>query len=979
MTSPVTLCYAPAVIGMARSAPKNLLKRAELEASDAGVSAGAVSLVELELHLLASDPNDTLRQQLHLAVAQWDSTTEATWATGTKSRTLERRVVVEVALGLDDRTAAVFRQLFPVTLEGSTVISDTFDAWYRKDGTREQGFYYGAYSNYLQNEQGWPSESMTNLDEATSQVVERLSDPTRPDSYQAKGLVVGYVQSGKTANFTGVIAKTIDAGYRLVIVLTGTLDLLREQTQRRLDMELVGRENILRGINPDDPDSAENVDYLDDPDWLAGKFLTHGDLPSNMGAADIVRLTTHHFDYKSLKQGITAIEFEKEIRSKPFFDPVNLQGSKTRLVVVKKNKAVLTKLVKDLKSIAGRLHEIPAIIIDDESDQASVNTTDPKKSTNGQVERTAINKLISQLLAMLPRCQYIGYTATPFANVFIDPSDSEDVFPKDFLVSLDRPPGYMGVSDFHDLESEIDVSDRNFGNSNESAHVRSLRGQGADRNRELASAIDAYVLSGAIKLFRSSLGAVKPFKHHTMLVHETVKQIDHSELANTIEALWMANSYTTSQGLEKLRFLYDTDFCLVSAARPDGPMPQTFDELKSFVGAAAAKIAESGSPVIVVNGDKDIEQEKLDFDQRPIWRILVGGTKLSRGFTVEGLTVSYYRRKTKQADTVMQMGRWFGFRNGYRDLVRLYIGREEPDQKGTVDLYEAFEAVVRDEEHFRSQLKQYAGIVDGRPLLTPAQIPPLVAQHLPWVKPTARNKMFNAELKIRRSPGTPVSPIAYPNDKEGLAWNYEHLLPLFAAANDRRTLVAPAAAGRSRTTFEALIGTVSTEVFLSALTKLRWVSEHYFAPDLRYFEELRNQVDDWVVIAPQLGTRGTIAVLPEVGARSVMSRNRSRGDTFQNFSDPKHRPIAQRIAQAITSYSDPVAESLVQQRRGAVVLYPVVETDKTQLTQGCQLSAGEIVMGFVAVSPASATSSGSRLIEFVTKNKSLNAAVVPAT
>ena len=157
-------------------------------------------------------------------------------------------------------------------------------------------------------------------------------------------------------------------------------------------------------------------------------------------------------------------------------------------------------------------------------------------------------------------------------------------------------------------------------------------------------------------------------------------------------------------------------------------------------------------PVLIVNSDKDIQdqQEALDFDKGRVWRILVGGTKLSRGFTVEGLTVSYFRRKAGQADTLMQAGRWFGFREGYRDLVRLYIRRDHK-----VDLYEAFEALLLDEEAFRDELGKYAGLdEDGKPIVEPRQIPPLVSQHLPWLKPTARNKMFNAVVKARASVGT---------------------------------------------------------------------------------------------------------------------------------------------------------------------------------------------------------------------------------
>lgn len=407
-------------------------------------------------------------------------------------------------------------------------------------------------------------------------------------------------------------------------------------------------------------------------------------------------------------------------------------------MVVKKNKSVLTKLVKDLKQIHGLLGELPVLIIDDESDQASVNTSNPKRWEKGRAERTAINSLISQLLELLPRAQYVGYTATPFANVFIDPSDVEDIFPTDFLISLPRPAGYMGVQDFHDLDKPVSNGERTCADSRELAHVRGIHDASNDRLQE---AMDAFVLSGAMKLFRAADGTPEaPFRHHTMLVHESVKKDDHAELALRINSMWHEAGYASMAGHDRLAALFADDFSRVSEAHAGGlPTPSSYDELRPYVSRARQLIGQGGRPVIVVNGDSDryFEQLGLDFDRTPrVWKILVGGTKLSRGFTVEGLTVTYYRRTTQQADTLMQMGRWFGFRPGYRDLVRLYIGRNEPlGKSGTVDLYEAFEAICRDEEDFRGQLARYAELIDGKPQLTPAQIPPLVSQHLPGSGP----------------------------------------------------------------------------------------------------------------------------------------------------------------------------------------------------------------------------------------------------
>ncbi|XGU20793.1 Z1 domain-containing protein [Rhodococcus sp. 3Y1] len=179
-------------------------------------------------------------------------------------------------------------------------------------------------------------------------------------------------------------------------------------------------------------------------------------------------------------------------------------------------------------------------------------------------------------------------------------------------------------------------------------------------------ALDSFVLTGAIKLFRESKGA-KPYRHHTMLVHESVKQAEHDAVADDFKALWKSAGYSQAKSLSRLDKLWAEDFAVVSAARgSELENPGSFAELEEFIGAAYDKISEGTSPVIVVNGaaEKDYKQDSLDFQERGVWKILVGGTKLSRGFTVEGLTITYYTRRTGQADTLMQMGRWFGFRPG---------------------------------------------------------------------------------------------------------------------------------------------------------------------------------------------------------------------------------------------------------------------------------------------------------------------------
>jgi hypothetical protein len=967
MSEGLVEAYLDALKSMRDGSPKPLVKRASLMAEDMDRPVD-VSAVRLAEYLRVVDANDLLLRQLGLALFDWDdrAATE-TWTAGTQPNSPERRARTHELLGLDAVAAESVDRHFPPVRETSTIISKDFQAWYPPPGLASRAFYWDQYKKHLVEAKHWHPDSVAGLDEDTRKVVERISDPTRVDAFSARGLVVGYVQSGKTANFTGVIAKAIDVGYRLVIVLAGTLDILRDQTQRRLDMELVGKENILQDWDETDPELGPH-DYADDRDWADGKFISFGFRPSSRDFPDIIRLTGGGNDFRNLGHGIVALEMEKRDRLKPLYDPNNLFPCRARLAVVKKNATVLKRLVSDLKKVRKQLDEIPTLIVDDESDQASVNTTDPRRWKEGETERSSINKLLSELLGLLPRAQYVGYTATPYANVFVDPEDAEDIFPKNFLLALRKPQGYMGVSDFHDLDAVYGEGERNPENSNEEAFVRSLIGDTLEERRlELAAAMDAFVLAGAIKLYREKIGNKQgAIRHHTMLVNESFKKDDHAETAEIVKSIWNGAGYLSGLGYKRLRDLYESDFLPVCEARSEGEsFPYDFDELRESVGEATRRIWGVGSPVIVVNSDKDLNQEAIDFDKRSVWRILVGGAKLSRGFTVEGLTISYYRRRTRQAATMMQMGRWFGFRAGYKDLVRLYIGRNEQDRTIRLDLYEAFEAMVRDEEDFRAELERYSHLVDGVPQVQPYEIPPLVSQRLPWLKPEATNKMYNAELVTRRSPGVSIEPRAYPESGPDIANNYVHMIPIAKAADDLVKLKAI-----SKVSFEAYTGLISHGELVSVLGDLHWMTPAYFQPDLNFLKETgEGHIDDWLVILPLRQDYSSSAVmLPSIGRRSVFERNRQEGKSFGAIAEPRHRKPAKFIAGVdLDGVDDEVIKSYASPTRGAILLYPVV-TKGHQKVKLDALNPSDVFMCFELWAPLGSCAPGSRLVQFRVRN-----------
>lgn len=918
MTDPYTEAVVAAVRSMSKASPKHMLKRVQFELDDAGAS-GEFTESDLVAKLTSSDVNDPARYEFHIQLTKWDSATAPDWSTGSAPNTADRRSAILNALGFSAESHDDIDHAFPVNMTGAVVISGKpadWDPWYTSDLATKRSFYWDGYRGVLEGK-GWTAKAVGELDRTTNEVVKRLANPTRSDPYQAKGLVVGHVQSGKTANFTGVIAKAIDAGYKLVIVLTGTIELLRGQTQRRLDMELIGEENILGGVSRDNHELIATVDYVGDGDvdWQDGKFVKYGKDPKELGFPGIRRLTGAKDDYKLLKAGLGYLDFRQTDHlvdpARPLYHEQNIHTPDIRIAVVKKNSAVLKKLVRDLQSTKTDLGEIPALIIDDEADQASINTTRPKKDRAEAKERTAINRLIAQLLAELKRAQYVGYTATPFANVFVDPEDAQDIFPKDFIVSLDPPDEYMGGRDFHDLGRETLADEEDdepltltVANSNEKAFIRSLVADPDDasaRDKEMLAALDAYVLSGALKLFRAAaLGEPKLFRHHTMLVHESVKTAEHEVLAADIRRVWNSAGYDLPAGLKRLHDLWAADFRPVTQARaPEAPTVPDFNTLRTYIGHAVDKIQQGANPIVIVNGvaEKDYLQADINFQAGDVWKILVGGAKLSRGFTVEGLTISYYTRRTIAADTLMQMGRWFGYRPRYRDLVRLYIGRNVPAPRhAVIDLYKSFEAIVRDEEDFRDELRKFQGFEeDGRPRVRPMDVPPLVYQSLPYLKPTSTNKMYNAELTEQGEGGKVVD--FNQQGEHDDAVNKKHfdaVQPLLDAATRIGDFFYINEMGVPRP-WSARYGIVDATSLIEVISQFSWANNFKVAPYIAFMHKAiaEGTLKDWAVIVPEIDSLPTRTL--EGRTLRIMRRYR-RSDRPWQFSGSSTRQRAALLA-----------------------------------------------------------------------------------
>jgi hypothetical protein len=870
-----------------------------------------ISTAQLLSWLESAGPNDPQRVTIATAIACWDAMKDASWIDGTPPNTQSRRALILSCMDLSEEEGDIVNRTFPQSPSIEPPITITqpegWARWYVPQ-RRTPSFYWDSYRCYLVDRKQWEPKNIAALDVASTEVVERLCDPMAAKLRPTKGLVIGYVQSGKTANFTGVIAKAVDAGYRLVIVLAGMQNILRGQTQRRIDKELLGKEFVAG-------------DYEGEKDWP--DFVSHNCQPSHAGAFDWIRLTTANQDFRDVAKGLVnfGLMFESVDKTKPFRSQANLGRSHARLAVVKKNPKALRDFITSLVGAAKHipLQEIPTLIIDDESDQASINAQSRRASESKR--RKTINGLLVELLGTLRNAQYVGYTATPFANVFIDPEDTVDLFPSDFILSLPKPMHYMGVREFTDDSLEAD-DDR----SNRWAHVREIRGRDEDEGN-LDVAVDAYVLSGAIKVFReTSLG--KRFRHHTMLVHSSPLQAEHNADAAKVRGLFLSANYLGVSGMSRLRRLWDSDFAERCQKRAgDAPVPATWQEVEACVPIAHGRITDTGDPVIVLNGE-DTEAAP-DFDSQSIWKIIVGGAKLSRGYTVEGLTISYYRRTAKAADTLLQMGRWFGFRPHYRDLVRLYIGVEEAiGKKGEKqNLYDAFEAACRDEEEFRGQLSRYASL-DPDQRITPKQTPPLVPAHL--LPPTSRTKMFNAVQTFVNFGGETVERTATATDGPRPRQNVKLLSDLLRGTKPESCNIALSVDGVA-SSFEAVTATQSNRQVAVFLERFNW--EGGVPPrDWTLVTEFVNgkhgdpEIDSWLVMAPQRKSDPYGAIEIEGQRLRIKQRGRT-GNRFLVFTEPEHVRVAKWIAGVASGNAgNATTEKLAAPKRAVMLVYPVIPT-----------------------------------------------------
>ena len=586
--------------------------------------------------------------------------------------------------------------------------------WY-SNLTIDNPFFWPRYKDYMREHTTISPRSINLLEDTTlPDILNCLGNPN--EEFEGKrfvrGLVIGDVQSGKTATYTGLICKAADAGYKVVVLLAGITESLRQQTQERIDEGIVG---------------------------LTLKLDGRREIRKNVGVGLPIRATSFTSCVNDFVGNCDKIT-------------MSLNSHKSLvLFVIKKNVSVLRKLFKWLEEqnidpVTGYI-DVPMLLIDDEADNASVNT---KKD---ETDPTQTNKLIRQICHLFKKSTYVGFTATPFANVFIDPDSVDsmkhaDLFPKDFIYALESPSNYVGASKifypdgiYHknlryitDIEepdytseeykedTKYDIEKLNAG----AFYYRHKKEWDGKLPASLRESVLCFFLANAIRDLRGQKSAPR-----SMLVNMSRFVKVQVKITAYIERLY-------NDTYDNIRF----NFCEKDSDNQMLPLYQElqaiwnkhFAEIKdvSFANVVQKKTLLNAIEkilVLTVNGSK--LSGKLDYKTNKSLRVIaVGGLALSRGLTLEGLMVSYFYRNTATFDVLMQMGRWFGYRSGYEDLFQIWTSKISADWYAEVA--SASQELKDDIRNMREQL------------LTPKDFGIKVRDNCDDLQITASNKMRSA-------------------------------------------------------------------------------------------------------------------------------------------------------------------------------------------------------------------------------------------
>lgn len=686
-----------------------------------------------------------------------------------------RRMPGFESLDLNELQAQLESDFDVYDFKATELNADNVDPWLYKTTIDEK--FWTRYQTYLQVKD--PTFPVQGLDDKTTQILDKCANPKTKGSWDRRGMVVGNVQSGKTANYIGLVNKAADAGYKLIIVVAGIHNTLRAQTQARVDKGFIGRKSA--DLIQRKPSSLK---------YGVGKFS----LP---GTRSVFSYTSTPYQggrsSLSLKNGDFNISKARELN-------VPIDSENPTVLVIKKNKSILENLLLWLNQFAvensegvRKILNVPLLVIDDEADNASVNA-------GTETEVRTINRLIRTLLNLFNQNTYIGYTATPFANLFIPSTWSEeletivkgvpfqvgeDLFPRDFIINIKPPTNYIGAKEVFGYENEhtgerhegLDIIRLAMDQEPFFPPVINKKNKDdlpTDVPPSLKRAVQSFILTCAIRRLRGQSNS-----HNSMLVHVALRVAWIDRIA------WLVNEILrdyklqikSRQGnlLSNLKSLYEEDFLpttksVVSNLTYNDRRIKlsSWEEVKEELNFAIQKIE-----VRAVHGVKNtstleysrIEELNYDVYDEGLSVIAIGGSKLSRGLTLEGLSTSYYLRTTKMYDSLMQMGRWFGYRPGYVDLCRLYT---------TEQLVKWYRHITMATEEMRTDFDELAALNQK-----PTDFQLKVRTHPGMLSITSVSKMKEYEKIQVGFSGKTTQTYEFPKSKEVVQGNwsqFEHLL-----------------------------------------------------------------------------------------------------------------------------------------------------------------------------------------------------------
>ena len=578
--------------------------------------------------------------------------------------------------------------------------------------------FFDRYKQYLRQRK-FNNKVIDNIEGTCEEILSFCANPKNPGGIEKKrGLVVGDVQSGKTANYLGLINMAFDYGYKIVVLLAGTTNSLRKQTQKRMDSGVIGA-------------ISDTIGGVEEYIGVGFENHEHYAIPFTNQANDFSKF----------------IQYNLNANINDFNKPV--------VLVVKKVKSILESVGDRLQSALNEKGVLDAkniLIIDDEADNASVNT-----KTNE--DPTVINRSIRNIFNKFPIATYVGYTATPFANIFIDPNNKEedlDLFPADFIVQLHAPDNYFGGRRVFSGDTEHLPRCLRKLETNEMFFLPVVHEKNTDfpeLPNSLKEAIHEFLINNVIRTIR---GQKK--EHRTMMINITAYNDVQSKierkvseyitiLKNAIEQLGNLSvaDFDKDSNCREIHNMFDTDFYKeIREGNIENSTAITWNEIKTGLYDEIKDLV-----VTVINSrngnmnrrNKEGQNSRFDYEdyeETGARVIAIGGMVLSRGLTLEGLMTSYYSRNAGSYDTLLQMCRWFGYRPGYQDLCRVYLSQENIDR---------FDAVLTAVEDMKSQFSEMQ-----RKGKTPKDFGLMIMESPEKLETslliTNRNKMKNSETKI---------------------------------------------------------------------------------------------------------------------------------------------------------------------------------------------------------------------------------------